>query len=78
MTAIELKNMLIHQIASINDEDFLNAIKTIIEAKTNSTTYQTSAEQKQKIEEGLKQIEKGYYFTNEEVESEIDKWLEEK
>ncbi len=77
MTAIEIKNLLIHQIASIHDEAFLNAIKTIIEAKTKSTTYQTSPEQKQKIDEGLSQIKEGNYFANNEVESDIEKWLKE-
>ena len=77
MSTLELKNILIHKIASINDEAFLNAIRTIIDAKTESTIYKTSVEQKMKIQEGIEQIENGKYFTNEQVESEIDKWLEE-
>ena len=76
MSTLELKNILIHKIASINDEAFLNAIRTIIDAKTESTIYKTSVEQKMKIQEGIEQIENGKYFTNEQVESEIDKWLE--
>jgi len=77
MSTIELKNLLIHKIASINDESILNAIRTIIDARTESTIYETSKEQRQKIEEGIKQLERGKYFTNEQVESDIDKWLEE-
>ncbi len=77
MSTLELKNILIRKIASINDEAFLNAIRTIIDAKTESTIYKTSVEQKMKIQEGIEQIENGKYFTNEQVESEIDKWLEE-
>ena len=77
MSTLELKNILIRKIESINDETFLNAIRTIIDTKTESTIYETSAEQKMKIREGIEQIEKGNYFTNEQVESEIDKWLEE-
>jgi len=36
MTAIELKNVLIHQIAEINDVSFLQAIQTILVSKTES------------------------------------------
>jgi len=78
MTTIELKNILIHKIAAINDVSFLNAIKTIVDTKSETTIYRTSAEQRSKIEEGLKQIENGEYYTNEQVESEINKWLKEK
>ena len=78
MTTVDLKNILIHKIAAINDESFLNAIKTIIDSKSESTIYNTSAEQKAKIKEGLEQIENGEYFTNEQVESEINKWLKDK
>ncbi len=78
MGTVELRNILIHKIALINDESFLNAIKTIIDTKTKSTIYKTSSDQKLRIKEGIDQIEGGNYFTNEQVESEIDKWLEEK
>ncbi len=78
MSTLELKNILIHQISSINDESFLNAIRKIIDTKTESTIYKTSAEQKEKIAEGINQIESGDYFTDEQIESEINKWLEEK
>jgi hypothetical protein len=72
MTTVELKNILIHRIAGINDKSFLAAIKTIIETKSKSTVYKTTPEQRKD------QIAKGEYFTNEQVEMEIDKWLSEK
>ena len=78
MTTIELKNILVHKIAAINDTSFLKAIKTIIDIKSETVIYKTSAEQRAKIEEGLNQIENGEYYTNEQVESEINKWLKEK
>ncbi len=78
MKTVELKNILIRKIAGINDKSFLEAIKTIIEAKSESTIYQTSPEQCQRIQEGLDQLTQGEYFTNEQVEMEIDKWLNEK
>ena len=78
MTTIELKNFLIHKIAGINDRSFLNAMKTIIETKSESIIYKTTPEQREKIKEGQDQIDRGEYFTNEQVEMEIDKWLKEK
>lgn len=78
MTTIELKNILIHRIAGINDKSFLTAIKTIVDAKSESTIYKTSPEQRLRIKEGREQIARGEYFTNEQVELEIDKWLKEK
>ena len=78
MTTIELKNILIHKIAAINDESFLNAIKTIVDNKSEATIYKTTEEQKAQIQEGIYQIENGDFFTNEQVESEIDQWLKEK
>jgi hypothetical protein len=78
MTTVELKNILMHRIAGINDKSFLAAIKTIIESKSNTTIYKTTPEQRSRIKEGRTQIAKGEYFTNEQVEIEIDKWLSEK
>jgi len=78
MTTIELKNILIHKIAAINDESFLNAIKTVVDKKSEATIYKTTEEQKSQIQEGIYQIENGDFFTNEQVESEIDQWLKEK
>jgi predicted transcriptional regulator len=78
MTTLELKNILIHKISGIDDVTFLNAIKTIIETKSQSIIYNTSPEQKQNIGEGMEQIAKGKFITNEQVESDIDKWFEEK
>ena len=78
MTTVELKNILFHKITAINDKSFLNAIKTIVDSKSDETIYDTSAEQKLKIQEGIEQIERGEYFTNEQVEAEISKWLKEK
>jgi predicted transcriptional regulator len=78
MTTVDLKNILIHRIAGINDKSFLAAINTIIETKSKSTVYQTTPEQRKNIEVGLSQIDNGEYFSNDQVETEIDKWLKEK
>jgi predicted transcriptional regulator len=78
MTTLELKSVLIHRIAAINDKTFLAAIKTIIETKSETEIYKTTPEQRHRIKEGQEQIARGEYYTNEQVEMEIDKWLKEK
>ena len=78
MTTIELKNILIQKIAGINDESFLKTIKALIDSRAEPKIYKTTPEQQAMIEEGRKQIAKGEHFTNEQVETEINKWLKEK
>ena len=77
MKTAELKNIIVHRIAGINDKSFLSAINTIIEAKSESTVYKTTPEQKQRIQEAREQIANDY-LTNKEVEMEIDKWIKER
>jgi predicted transcriptional regulator len=78
MTTIELKDILIHKIAAINDKSFLAAMNTIIDTKSEKLIYKTTPEQRQAIKEGQDQIARGESFTNDQVEAEIDKWLREK
>jgi hypothetical protein len=78
MSTVELKNILLNQIAAINDERFLTAIKTFIEEKSESKIYITTSEQKRRIKEGREQIANGKSFSNKQVEIEIDEWLKEK
>ena len=78
MTTFELKDILFHKIAAINDKSFLSALKTIIDTKSETIIYKTSPEQRQAIKEGQDQIAKGEFLTNNQVEMEIGKWLKEK
>jgi hypothetical protein len=78
MTTIELKDILIHKIAAINDKSFLAAMNTIIDTKSKKLIYKTTPEQRQRIKEGQDQLARGESLSNDQVESEIDKWLSEK
>jgi hypothetical protein len=78
MTTIELKKILIHKIAAINDKAFLAAINTIIDTKSEKLIYKTTLEQRSQIKEGQEQFARGEYSTNDQVEEEINKWLSEK
>lgn len=71
MTAIELKKLLIHRIAEINDVSFLNALKTILDSKTQSHTLTLTAEQRYEIIESKKEIEQGLFIEQIELDKEF-------
>ena len=76
MTTIELKRILKRRITQINDISLLNALITILEPKEQ--VYVLTPQQRQAIMESKKDIEKGHFFTQEEIDTEFQKWLEEK
>ena len=78
MTTIELKDVLFHKIAAIDDKSFLSAIKTIIDTKSETIIYKLTPEQRNRIKKSQDQIARGEFLTNEQVEKGIDKWLKEK
>ena len=78
MTTIELKDILFHKIAAIDDKSFLEAIKTIIDIKSETIIYKLTPEQKKSIKSSQDQIARGEYLTQEQVEKQISRWLKEK
>ena len=70
----ELQAILYSKILSVTDEHQLSDLINAID-QSNSTIYYTSDEQKAIIKEGQEQIAKCNFFTNEQVEKEIDEWL---
>jgi hypothetical protein len=77
MTALELKNILIHKIAAIDDVSFLKAIQTIIDAKTDHEILPLSNEQRDENMASKKEIEKGICVDHESLDEEINAWLNE-
>ena len=75
MTSLELKKLLIHRIAEINDVSFLKAIKTILDSKTQNKIMSLTQEQRFEIIESKKEIEKGLYIEQLELDKEVGKWL---
>jgi hypothetical protein len=75
MTAIELKKILVHRIAEINDVSFLNAIKTILDTKTQSRTISLTEKQRLEINESKIEMKKGFLVEQFELDKEFDKWL---
>ena len=76
MLTKEMKQELIDKINSTRDENILEEVYRILEIGSEEvdrvvlTDYQTDS-----IDQGIKDIEEGKYLTNEEANSEIEKWL---
>lgn len=77
MTTLQLKNALIQRISEINDRSFLEALKTIVDTKSESKRIKLTQQLKDKILASQKEIEKGLFIDNDLLEKEIDKWLSE-
>ena len=78
MSAVELKNILIHKISAINDVSFLKAIQTIIDSKMNHEILPLTGEQRNEIMASQKEIEKGLFVDDKSLDDEIRTWLNEK
>ncbi|HEX5167541.1 MAG TPA: hypothetical protein VFW11_00100 [Cyclobacteriaceae bacterium] len=75
MSTVELKNILIHRISEITDVSFLEALKTILDSKSESTVLTLTNEQRNEILASKKEIEQGLYIENSDLEKEINGWL---
>ncbi len=78
MTAVELKNLLIHRISEINDVAFLRAIKTILDSKANTRTLPLTPQQQEDIGISKKEIDQELFISQNDLDLEIDVWLKEK
>ena len=78
MSTQNIKTLLHESIENINDEDFLLAVKQILDRKYSpSDQPQLSAAQIERIEESKEQIRQGNFLTNEQADKLIERWLNE-
>jgi hypothetical protein len=78
MTTLQLKNALIHRISEIEDKTFLEALKTILDAKSESKKLYLTPEIISEIMESKQEIKKGLSIDNDSLEEETEQWLKEK
>jgi len=78
MSTIELREQIIEKLNHIDDDSFLNAIKTIIDSKVEDGIYLVSDFQKKRIDLGRDQLRKGKSIPNKALQKEIDQWLNSK
>jgi len=63
------------QLSLIEDVSFLNALRTVIASKVSDSVYELSDFQKKRIELGRQQVEDGQTISHEDLQKEIDQWL---
>lgn len=76
MTVIALKKYLVSRINLIEDDYVLDTIKKIVDKK-ESEVYELSDYHLQKLDKSRKQFEKGNFFTQDQVDLKVEKWLNE-
>lgn len=74
MTTIQLKKNLIHQISEIEDVTFLNALKTIIDAKTQASVVELTEKQRAEIEQSKKNVDEGLFRDQSELNQMFEQW----
>lgn len=70
----QIKNSLISRIKDSNDMNFLKALQTIFDSSEQGL-YQLSPDQNDSIIKGREQIKNGDYIENDQLMSEMKKWL---
>ena len=78
MSTVELKHIISEQLSQIDDESFLSALKTIIESKILGTTYKLSEYEKERVYVARQELKNGQTISHENLQKEIDQWLNEK
>ena len=78
MNAIQLKQELIHRISRIEDLDFLNAIKTILDYKKKESVLELTNEQEKELLSASKDGRKGNFISQSEMDQKVEEWLSEK
>ena len=73
MTAFELRKLLLHRIAKIKDKSILNALKTVLDSESGVVSL--TDQQRDEISESKKNIEKGLFFDQGQLDNEFNKWV---
>jgi hypothetical protein len=78
MSTIELRHIINEHLSHIDDVSFLNALKTIIESKVSKDIYILSDYQKERIKTARQQLKNGQTISHDDLQKEINLWLDSK
>ncbi len=78
MDTIQLKQELIRRISRIEDIDFLNAIKTILDYKKKESFIELTADQEKELLFASKEGKKGNVISQSEMDQRVEEWIREK
>ena len=77
MSTLEFKKLLISKIDDIDDIELLRLVYKLLDYSSKSESiYHFTGEEKTDVELGIQQVKDGLVISDEEIQSEIDKWLE--
>ncbi len=75
MNAFQLKQELIHRISRIEDIDFLNAIKTILDYNKKEPIIELTADQEEELLYASKEGKNGNVIPQSEMDQKVEQWL---
>lgn len=75
MNTIKLKKELIDRISGIDDAEFLNAIKTILDYKKKESFIELTAEQEKELLIASDEGKKGNFVSQSEMDKKVQEWL---
>jgi len=78
MDTIELKQELIKRISGIDDVEFLNAIKTILDYQKKEPYIELSSDMEKELLMASEEEKKGLVSTQSEMDKKVSGWLKEK
>ncbi len=78
MNTIELKKELINRISRIEDVDFLNAIKTILDYKKREPFIELTSDQENELLLASEEGKEGDFVSQSEMDKKVNEWLREK
>ncbi|QLC65682.1 hypothetical protein LPB248_05030 [Flavobacterium sp. LPB0248] len=72
MNTLELKNILISEIEKIDDDQFLSALKTILDSRKTPVNYSERYNEDLKVAE--EDIQSGNFYSHNEMKDQIEQW----
>ena len=75
MDTVELKRELIKRIFDIDDAEFLNAIKTLLDYKKKNPYIDLTDKQEKELLMGSEDGRKGNYTPQAEMDKKVQEWL---
>ena len=77
MNTIELRKELITRISEIEDNDFLNAIKTILDYNNKEKFIHLTNEEEKELIQASEESKGGQFILQSEMDKKAEKWLRE-
>lgn len=77
MGKIKHRDELIKRIKNIDDLNVLDEIKRLLDINFDNTVYQLNEDQRSEINEAREEIKRGEGISSEQLDNEMDEWLNE-